>query len=83
MQCTSLGSSVSARSVPNVCSICAVVFTVIAKFSIAWKSKSTKSQTAYLFTLSPLMMLSPSGTQCCKYYVPIKLATLPFSGWIC
>lgn len=32
----SLGSSVSARSVPNFCNSWAVVFTVTAKFSMAW-----------------------------------------------
>ena len=37
VHCTSLGSSVSARSVPNFCSIWAVVFTVTAKFSMAWQ----------------------------------------------
>lgn len=37
---TSLGSSVSARSVPNFCNIWAVVFTVSAKFSMAWEKKT-------------------------------------------
>lgn len=36
---TSLGSSVSARSVPNFCNIWAVVFTVMAKFSIAYGNR--------------------------------------------
>lgn len=36
---TSLGNSVSARSEPNLCNIWAVVFTVMAKFSMAWGNK--------------------------------------------
>lgn len=75
MHCTSLGSSVSARSVPKVCSICAVVFTVIAKFSIAWEKQKHKV-TNWLFLLSPVTMLSPSGILCCKYYMPVNLAML-------
>lgn len=38
---TSLGSSVSARSVPNFCNIWAVVFTVMAKFSMAYGNRLT------------------------------------------
>lgn len=38
---TSLGSSVSARSVPNFCNIWAVVFTVMAKFSTAYGNRLT------------------------------------------
>lgn len=36
MEYMSSGSSVSASSVPKACNICAISFTVSAKFSIAW-----------------------------------------------